>query len=221
LAREPAFRRAVVLQLVVVLAAYSQLDAAFPAFARQLHVSTRVVGFAFAVNTAVIVAGQMWVQRRAAALRRTRAYWLTMAWWAASWLVLAVADRLPAGTWVAAAMFLYMAVFAVGEMIQSPLMPAIVNDLAEPHLRGRYNAAVSWSWAVGNVIGPVIGGAVLGARAHSLWIGLGIAGCVAGAVVARRLEAVLPAAANRPSSRVDVEAAEVTTGLKVDVSATS
>ena len=221
LAREPAFRRAVVLQLVVVLAAYSQLDAAFPAFARQLHVSTRVVGFAFAVNTAVIVAGQMWVQRRAAALRRTRAYWLTMAWWAASWLVLAVADRLPAGTWVAAAMFLYMAVFAVGEMIQSPLMPAIVNDLAEPHLRGRYNAAVSWSWAVGNVIGPVIGGAVLGARAHSLWIGLGIAGCVAGAVVARRLEAVLPAAANRPSSRVDVEAAEVATGLKVDVSATS
>jgi MFS family permease len=221
LAREPAFRRAVVLQLVVVLAAYSQLDAAFPAFARQLHVSTRVVGFAFAVNTGVIVVGRMWVQRRSAVLRRTRAYWLTMAWWAASWLVLAVADRLPAGTWVAAAMFLYMAVFAVGEMIQSPLMPAIVNDLAEPHLRGRYNAAVSWSWAVGNVIGPVVGGAVLGARAHALWIGLGIAGCIAGAVVARRLETVLPAAANRAHRGGDVDAIEQANTLKVDVSATT
>jgi MFS family permease len=221
LAREPAFRRAVVLQLVVVLAAYSQLDAAFPAFARQLHVSTRVVGFAFAVNTGVIVAGQMWVQRRSAAVRRTRAYVLTMAWWAASWLVLAIADRLPAGTWVAAAMFVYMAVFAVGEMIQSPLMPAIVNDMAEPHLRGRYNAAVSWAWALGTVIGPVIGGAVLGAGAHALWIGLGLAGCVVGAVVARRLEAVLPRAANRPASPVDLEAAESATELKVDLSATS
>src|SRR4051794_24724617 len=44
LAREPAFRRMVVLQLVIVLSAYSQLDAAFPAFARQLGVSPRIVG---------------------------------------------------------------------------------------------------------------------------------------------------------------------------------
>jgi len=114
-----------------------------------------------------------------------------------------------------------MAVFAVGEMIQSPLMPAIVNDLAEPHLRGRYNAAVSWSWAVGNVIGPVVGGAVLGARAHALWIGLGIAGCIAGAVVARRLETVLPAAANRAHRGGDVDAIEQANTLKVDVSATT
>lgn len=221
MARRPAFRRVIVLQLVVVLAAYSQLDAAFPAFARQLHVSTRTVGFAFAVNTGVIVAGQMWVQRRTSRLRRTRAYWVTMAWWAASWGVLAIADRLPAGTWVSAAMFVYMAVFAVGEMIQSPLMPAIVNDLAEPQLRGRYNAAVSWSWAIGNVIGPVVGGAVLGARAHALWIGLGVAGCVVGAVVAQRLEAVLPAAANRSTRDDAVASLADATGLKVDASAAS
>ena len=224
LAREPAFRRVIGLQLVIVLAAYSQLDAAFPAFARQLHVSTRIVGFAFAVNTAVIVAGQMWVQRKTSGLRRTRAFGVTMVWWAASWLVLAVADHLPTGNWVDGAMFLFMAVFATGEMIQSPLMPAIVNDLAEPHLRGRYNAAVSWSWAIGNVIGPVVGGAVLGSGAHTLWIGLGVAGCVVGAVVARRLEAVLPAAANRSTPRSapeETEAVGTATGLKVDVSPTS
>jgi MFS family permease len=224
MAREPAFRRVIALQLVVVLAAYSQLDAAFPAFARQLHVSTRIVGFAFAVNTGVIVAGQMWVQRRAARLRRTRAYGLTMAWWAAAWLVLAVADRLPAGGWVAAAMFLYMAVFAVAEMIQSPLMPAIVNDLAEPHLRGRYNAAVSWSWAIGNVAGPIVGGAVLGAGAHALWIGLGIAGCATGAVLARRLEAVLPVAANGVvdhAGKIDAEAAEAAAEQRVGASPTT
>jgi MFS family permease len=224
LAREPAFRRMVVLQLVIVLTAYSQLDAAFPAFARQLGTSTRVVGLSFAVNTAVIVAGQMWVQRRTARLRRTRAYTVSMAWWAAAWVVLAVADRLPAGAWVAAAMFVYMAVFAVAEMIQSPLMPAIANDLADAHLRGRYNAAVSWSWAIGTVVGPVIGGALLGAHAHSAWIALGVAGCGAGAIVARRLEQVLPAAANgatpRPES-ADVAALGAATELKVGAAPTS
>ena len=221
---ESAFRRVVGLQLVIVLAAYSQLDAAFPAFARQLHVSTRVVGFAFAVNTAVIVAGQMWVQRRTAQLRRTRAFGLTMAWWGAAWLVLAVADLLPSGAWVSAAMFVFMAVFATGEMIQSPLMPAIVNDLAEPHMRGRYNAAVSWAWSIGGVLGPVIGGAVLGARLHAVWIGLGVAGCLAGAAMARRLEQVLPAHANGAGARqetADAAAAGAATELKVDLSATS
>jgi MFS family permease len=222
LAREPAFRRAFLLQLVIVLAAYSQLDAAVPAFARQLHVSTRVIGLSFAANTAAIVAGQMWVQRRSARLRRTRAFGLTMAWWAASWIVLAVADVLPAGSWVAAAMFTYMVVFAIGEMIQSPLMPAIVNDLAAPHLRGRYNAAVSWAWAMGTVVGPIVGGAVLDSGAHRLWIGLGLAGCVAGAVTARRLERVLPAAANgRSSAATGTVAAGEAAGLKVGASATS
>ena len=222
--RESTFRRIVGLQLVIVLAAYSQLDAAFPAFARQLHVSTRVIGFAFAVNTAVIVAGQMWVQRRTAHLRRTRAFGLTMAWWATAWLVLAVADLLPSGAWVSAAMFVFMAVFATGEMIQSPLMPAIVNDLAEPHTRGRYNAAVSWAWSIGGVLGPVIGGAVLGARLHVLWIGLGVAGCIVGAVMTRLLEQVLPAQANGGSIRqetADTSAAGTATELKVDLSATS
>jgi MFS family permease len=221
LAREPAFRRIIALQLVIVLAAYSQLDAAFPAFARQLHVSTRVVGLSFAVNTAVIVAGQMWVQRRTGGMRRTRAFGLTMIWWSAAWLVLAVADLLPAGGWVAAAMFVYMAVFAVAEMIQSPLMPAIVNDLAEAHLRGRYNAAVSWSWAIGNVVGPVVGGAVLGAGAHRLWIGLGILGCGVGAVLAKRLEQVLPASANGAGRPAGSEAAGTAAELKVDAAVTS
>src|SRR3954447_530455 len=219
LGRVPAFRRVIVLQLVIVLVMYSQLDAAVPAFARQLDASTRVVGLSFAVNTALIVAGQMWVQRRTAGLRRTRAFGLSMAWWAAAWLVLSVADVLPAGAWGAAALFAYMAVFAVAEMIQSPLMPAIVNALAEPHLRGRYNAAVSWSWAIGSVLGPVIGGAALGAGEHLLWIGLGLTGCAVGAVVARRLEAVLPPTANGgrgDNQSDDVEADAIATELKVD-----
>ena len=43
---------------------YGQMEAGFPAFARQVaEVSTQVIGFAFAVNTAVIVLFQFAVLR--------------------------------------------------------------------------------------------------------------------------------------------------------------
>jgi MFS family permease len=192
----PAFRRVVAVQLVLVLAGYAQLDAAFPAFARQQGASPRVVGIAFAVNTAVIVAGQMWVQRRSAAWRRTRALVAVSGCWAVSWVLLGAAALAPAGAPVVAVVIAFAAAFAVGEMLLSPVLPAVVNDLADDHLRGRYNAGVSWSWSVGNVIGPVVGGAVLGAGAPGLWIGLAVGGCAVAAVFAVRLERVLPRLAN-------------------------
>ena len=224
LLREPAFRRVVVVQVVLVLAGYSQLDAAFPPFARQLGVSPRVVGFAFAVNTGVIVAGQIWVQRRSAAMRRTRALVAVTVAWASSWVLLGVAGLLPSGAPVTAAVLVFPAVFAVGEMLLSPVMPSIVNDLADDHVRGRYNAALSWSWSVGNVVGPLVGGALLGADAAAVWIMLALAGCVAGGACALRLERVLP---DRANGRVatdrggDLAAAEAATAAKLSVSGAS
>ena len=50
-----------------VFVGYGQMEAGFPAFARQVsEVSTGVIGFAFAVNTAVIVGLQFFVLRRIA-----------------------------------------------------------------------------------------------------------------------------------------------------------
>ena len=48
-------------------------------------------------------------------------------------------------------------VFALGETLLQPTIPALVNDLAPDHLRGRYNALSSASFSLPGIIAPVIG----------------------------------------------------------------
>ena len=56
------------LTFLAMFIGYGQMEAGFPAYARQVaEVSTRVIGFAFAVNTAVIVLLQFTVLRASAA----------------------------------------------------------------------------------------------------------------------------------------------------------
>jgi MFS family permease len=196
LVRRPVFRRLLAAQLVLILAGYSQLDSTFPPFARRLGVSPRVVGFAFALNTATIVIGQIWVQKRFASWRRTRALALVASVWLVAWATLAVGAALPTGQAVTAMVLTFPVVFALGEMVLSPVAPAILNDLAAPWERGRYNAMGSWTWSAANVIGPAAGGALLGAHLDALWLGLIFLGCISAALLARRLEQVLPPAAN-------------------------
>jgi MFS family permease len=92
-----------------------------------------------------------------------------------------------------------MVVFAFGETLLSPTMPAIVNDLAPDALRGRYNAMYSLSWNGGTIVGPVIAGVFLGAGLAVLFFFGLIAACGLAAVMAVSLERHLPERANRIS----------------------
>ena len=47
-------------------------------------------------------------------------------------------------------------VFAGGETMLSPGGPALVNDIAPEHLRGRYNAAQGLTWGVSGSVAPAI-----------------------------------------------------------------
>ena len=53
-------------------------------------------------------------------------------------------------------------VFAFGETLLQPTIPALVNDLAPDHLRGRYNAVSSGSFQLAAVIAPPIAGFLIG-----------------------------------------------------------
>ena len=63
--RQPAVIWLTLLTFLAIFIGYGQMEAGFPAFARQVsEVSTRVIGFSFAVNTAVIVLLQFAVLKR-------------------------------------------------------------------------------------------------------------------------------------------------------------
>jgi MFS family permease len=69
----------------------------------------------------------------------------------------------------------------------APITPAIVNDLAPPELRGRYNTTVSMTWGVSLIIGPLVASLLIGAGLSALWIAVIVGGSVPAAVMAARL----------------------------------
>ncbi len=204
--RQPAVRWLTSLTFVGVFVGYGQFEAGFPGFARQVaEVSTRTVGIAFAVNTAVIVAVQFLVLSRIRGRRRSRVMMVMGVVWALSWLLLGAAGLVPGTVVAAAGMLAFMAVFAFGETLMQPTIPAISNDLAADHTRGRYNAINAAAFQGGAILGPVAAGLLLDHDLAEAYVGLMVLGCLSICVMALALERKIPAVVNGVSDDVPAE----------------
>jgi MFS family permease len=161
-----------------------------PAFATTVgRVSTHVLGFAFAFNTAVIVVLQLVVLQRIEGRRRTRVIAVMGGVWAISWLCLGLSGMVEGGPLAAVLVCAMASIFAFGETLLQPTVPAIVNDLADDRVRGRFNALNSASFQLPSMIAPPIAGALIGAGAGWAYIALLVVGCgVVGWLAVVRLE---------------------------------
>jgi MFS family permease len=176
--RAPAMGTLCAVMFVAAFVGYAQLNSGMPAYARAIgEVSTRALGLAFAANTLVIVVLQLLVLQRIEGRRRTRVIVVMAAVWAASWALLGASGLHP-GTWTATVFVAACAsVFALGETLLQPTMPAIVNDLAPDHLRGRYNALTSGCFQAASILGPVMAGFMIGHDLHLEYLVVLVAGC--------------------------------------------
>jgi MFS family permease len=160
----------VALNVVFVTAGFAQFEATFPIFSRnEADVSERVIGLIFLVNVLVILVVQLPVVRLLEGRSRMAALAGMAVLWASTWLIV-----LAAGAWLegaAAGALLVVAgmTFALGECVLGPAQSALVADLAPEALRGRYIALLTNSYAVGFIVGPAVGGALLAASASGLW----------------------------------------------------
>jgi MFS family permease len=193
--------RSLLLVLLIVFVAsfvgYGQLNTGLPAYGREVGgISTQALGLAFAANTAVIVVLQLFVLQRIEGRRRTRMLVLMSGIWAASFVALGATGLVP-GTIVAAVLFgLCAAVFGFGETFYQPTLPAMVNDLAPDHLRGRYNAVMSIAWQSASVVGPAVAGLLIGHGWNTSYIVMLVAGCVVVAWLALVAERRIPPRVN-------------------------
>lgn len=195
--RQPAVLWLTLLTFLAMFIGYGQMEAGFPAYARQVaEVSTRVIGLSFAVNTAVIVLLQFAVLARISGRRRTRVMWVMALVWAGSWLILGAAGLLPDSLAAAIGVLAFMGVFAFGETLLQPTVPAVYNDLASDHNRGRYNAINSAAFQGGAITGPIAAGLLLDQGLSALYIGIMVVGCLGIGVLAGVLERRIPARAN-------------------------
>ena len=173
---------------VLVVFGYAQLEVGLAVYATQvMDLDARWLGVAFALNTVTIVVAQLFVLARLEGRSRSRALAAAALCWAASWAVLALSSPFTATALLVVALTLTAIVFALGETLWSPTMPALVNDLAPDRLRGRYNALSTLTWNVGGVLGPVFAGFLLGGGHHRVWSVVTVTGCLLGGLGALAL----------------------------------
>jgi MFS family permease len=185
--RDRVFVRVWIVALFAIFLSYSQIEVGFTSFATTVaDVRPSRLAWAYAVNTAVIAIFQLWVIKRLEKVARAKALAIAMVFWAAAWAVLSIAG-LYKGIAVPA-LIVCQFVFAIGEMVWSPIMPAIVNQIAPDHLRGRYNAASTNTWLIGMIMGPASAGVLLGAGLWGVWIALLFGGLLCAAFFAWRLK---------------------------------
>jgi MFS family permease len=192
--RDRAFRRLLLFGLVLTTCGYGQIEVGFPAFAvRTADVTPRVVAWALAANTIMIVAAQLFVMRRLEGRSRSRTLAVTGTIFAVSWLVLGaggvIGDRLP--LLAAILVIACSTIFGFGETLLQPVQPALINALAPDRLRGRYNSAHSVNFGISSVIGPITAGPLIGSGHATTWAVLTLAGCLIAAVLALSLRRLL------------------------------
>jgi MFS family permease len=177
--------------LLLLTAGYASIEAGLALFAT-IHVglSPNWLGVIYGANTATIVLAQTYVLKWSHRKSRSRLLTAVGFLWAFSWLVVAIA--VPTGNGFAVILLcLSQFIFALGETLWSPIAPALANELAPAHLRGRYNALSSLQWNVANAIGPLIAAATLGQNLPYLWIGTLLLGCLVAAFLMSRLGKIL------------------------------
>nr|WP_152031021.1 MFS transporter [Agromyces aureus] len=187
--RRPAVIWVSLLTFVAMFVGYGQMEGGFPAFARQVaEVPTSTIGFAFAANTLVIVLFQFSVLKWISGKRRTRVMWIMALVWAASWLLLGATGLVPDTIAASIGVIAFMSVFAFGETLLQPTVPAVYNDLASDHNRGRYNAVNAAAFQGGAIAGPIAAGLLLDHGLHAVFIGVMVVCCLGIGVMALALE---------------------------------
>jgi len=210
IARQPAMAWLLLLTFIATFVGYGQMEAGFPAFAREAsEVSTRTIGWAFAANTAVIVLAQFTVLRRIQGYRRTRVLMVMSVIWVLAWGVLGLTGLVAATLTAAFGVVLFHVLFGFGETMLQPTIPAMTNDLAPDHLRGRYNALSSGCFQAGGIVGPVVAGFLLRHDQATAFIVLLLAGTAAMIWLALALESRIPRQANGIDGGGDETGADV------------
>lgn len=195
--RRPAVATLVALTFVFAFVGYGQLNTGMPAYARAIsEVSTRGLGFAFAANTLVIVLFQLAVLKRIEGRRRTRVLVLMSVIWAVAWLLLGASGLVPGTLGATVLVAACASVFAIGETLLQPALPAIVNDLAPDELRGRYNALQSGTFQLAAILAPIAAGLFIDRGLGSWFIATLLGGLAIVAWLSLVLERQLPPAVN-------------------------
>jgi predicted MFS family arabinose efflux permease len=198
---------------VLFVAVGYEVFALLPPFAKNYAgVGERWIGLIWLANTLLIVFIQLPVSKALEGRRRMAALALMNVLWAIAALIVLAAGGLLTGTSAALVFVVATLFFGLGETLQGPTQAPLVADLAPDRLRGRYFALGSMSWSAGSILGPAVGGPLLGWHPLAVWpIAAGV--CVVSAFGCLALERRLPEGIRRTPKPQPVTATPLTPPL--------
>jgi len=151
--------------LAAVSAGFAPMLVLLPAYARGVaQVPAAGIGLLYALQTAVILAFQVRIARRLGTSDPLLKLALAAGLWAVAWtLVFASGELLR--SWAAVALLVAaMVVYAIGECMQVALTAPLAAAIAPERLRGRYLGVIGFAWQAGFLVGPAVGGFLVGRR---------------------------------------------------------
>jgi MFS family permease len=156
--------------IILLTFGYGPLQSGLPIYATQyLDLAPNWLGIIFGVNTFAIVAFQPLVLKLIANYSKYTALISVGIIWALSWLAVGISPYLSmfmAGI----ALCVSQLIFAFGEMVHAPTSPALTQELAPEHIRGRASALTSLQWGISGIAGPAVAGLMIGANLEQLWV---------------------------------------------------
>jgi MFS family permease len=195
--RNPILLFLLFLSLCFSTLSYGQFESGLPGYL----VLNRAVGppglsLAFGINVGLVVVAQLALMPHLRNRRRTRLIVGTSLLWAVAWLLVLFAGR-NTGVMAMALLAVGVAIFSVGEVMLTPILAALINDIANDENRGRYNALFTFTVSGGFILGPAIAGALLPLDSGLILMGVLVASSALIPAGVLRLERSLPASLNR------------------------
>ena len=193
--RDGAFVHLALANVALIAVGWGVFSWLIPAFAKNyLGVGERLIGLLLLANALTVVVAQVPIARLAEGHRRVVLMATAGVLFAIACALVLVAEVRPA----VAFMILVGAAILVGagECFHTTALSPLVADLAPAAVRGRYMAAIGFSWWIGLTIAPAIGGRLLSSVPTALFTG-SAALAIAASVALLALERRLPVAVRR------------------------
>ncbi|HET6866287.1 MAG TPA: MFS transporter [Solirubrobacteraceae bacterium] len=182
--RDRPFLVVIAANVVLVVVGHTFFSNILPPFAKaHTRLGPAAIGIVILINTAVVVIAQIPGVRVIARVRRTHAFALTAALFAAAMLAVLPATLLPTELAATSVLVCVGIVFALGEITQTLVLGPLVADMAPEHLLGRYLSLYTLTFTASLALGPAVGGLLLQTSPDAIWWGGAVAALLAGAVL--------------------------------------
>ncbi len=151
---------------------YSQNVATLPLHVRDAGFAASTYGLLQALNGVLVVTLELVVISWSQRFERFRMIALGELLIGLGFMSLAVFSSLPG-------LVVFVLIWTLGEMIESPLASAVAADRAPERARGRYQSAYGSMFGIAWMVGPVLGTLAYALNPQALWIACGVLGAVA------------------------------------------